>query len=47
MPDNVRGMRVRCSECGMTFVVPAQGKAAAAGGAAEPAAKPEQANKSG
>ncbi len=47
VPDNVRGMRVRCSECGMTFVVPAQGKAAAAGGAAEPAAKPEQANKSG
>jgi hypothetical protein len=22
VPDNVRGQRVRCSECGMAFVVP-------------------------
>lgn len=29
VPDDVRGQRVRCSECGMAFVVPQTGKPAA------------------
>lgn len=29
VPDNVRGKRVRCSECGMTFFVPEPPKAPA------------------
>jgi hypothetical protein len=31
VPDAVRGKRVRCCECGMTFFVPAAGKPEPAG----------------
>jgi predicted Zn finger-like uncharacterized protein len=34
VPDNVRGKRVRCSQCGMTFLVP--DKTAAAPAAPKP-----------
>ncbi len=30
VPDSVRGQRVRCSECGMAFVVPQSAKPQAA-----------------
>lgn len=45
VPESVRGKRVRCGECGMTFIVPTTAKTAATPKTAPPKKAPAEQTK--